>query len=162
MNVFARDACASVGDFDFDAAIVSGGADFEHAAGGHGVTRIQKEVKKDLLKLVGGAAHGRERLAQLLDDMNLRSLKRVRDERKGFFDHAIDINVGKLGGASAREIQKIIDDFAGAEGLFNDFLDDGVTRIIVGHLLGKHLDVIGYDGERRIDFMSDAGSEKAQ
>jgi hypothetical protein len=53
MNVLARNACAGVGDFDFDAAIVSGCADFKHAAGRHCVTSVQEQVKKDLLKLVG-------------------------------------------------------------------------------------------------------------
>ena len=40
MNVLARDTCARVRDFDFDAPVVGGGADFEHAAGGHGVAGI--------------------------------------------------------------------------------------------------------------------------
>src|SRR5258707_1177510 len=80
MNVLARDACSCVCDFDFHAAVVGGGADFKHAAGGHGVASIQKKIKKNLLELVGGAAHGRKRLAQLLDDVDLGSLERMRDE----------------------------------------------------------------------------------
>src|ERR1700682_930267 len=41
-NVLAGNAGAGVGDFNFDAAIVGGGADFEHTAGRHGVASVQK------------------------------------------------------------------------------------------------------------------------
>src|SRR5712672_2590654 len=162
MNVLAGNASASVDHFDFDAAVVGGGAHFEHATGGHGVASVQEQIKEDLLQLVGGAAHRGKRLTQLLDDVNLRSFQRVGDEGKSFFDDAIDIDIGKFGGAGARKIQKIIDDFAGAEGLLDDFVDNVVAGIIFGHLLGKHLNVVGDDGERRIDFMGDAGCEKTQ
>src|SRR5467141_3548252 len=94
--------------------------------------------------------------------MNLRSLERVRDEREGFLDDAIDVDIGQFSRARAREIQKVIDDLAGAESLLDDFVDDGVARIIVGHLLGKHLNVVGDDGKRRVDFVGDAGSKKAE
>ena len=40
MDVLARNAGASIGDFDFHAAIVGGSSDFKHAAGGHGVASI--------------------------------------------------------------------------------------------------------------------------
>src|SRR6202158_1024047 len=162
MNVFAGNARAGVGHFDLDAAIVGGGADFEHPAAGHGAARVQKQIEKDLLELVGGAAHRRQGIAQLLDDVNLRSLERVRNERKSFFDDAIDVDIGQLGGAGAREIQKVIDNFAGPERLLDDFVDDGVARIFVGHLLSKHLNVVGDDRERRIDFVRHTGSEQAE
>src|SRR5712672_4373060 len=162
MNVLAGNAGASVDHFDFDAAVVGGGAHFEHATGGHGVASVQEQIKEDLLQLVGGAAHGGKRLTQLLDDVNLRSFQRVGDQRKSFFDDAIDIDIGKFGSAGARKIQKIIDDFAGAEGLFDDLVDNVVPGIILGHLLGKHLNVIGDDGERSIDFVGHASREKAE
>src|ERR1700682_6837022 len=42
MNVLARDASPGVGNLHRDAAIVSGGAHFQHAPGGHSVTGIQE------------------------------------------------------------------------------------------------------------------------
>src|SRR5256885_13619605 len=77
MNVFPGDARAGVGNFHFDAAVVRGGAHLQHAAARHGVARIQEEIQKNLLQLIGRAAHGGERIAQLFDDLNLRSLQRV-------------------------------------------------------------------------------------
>ena len=84
------------------------------------------------------------------------------DQRKCFFHYAIDINIGKFGGAGARKVKEIIYDFAGAEGLLDDLVDNVVPGIILGHLLGKHLNVVGDDGKRRVDFVGDAGSEKAE
>src|SRR5712672_1066312 len=162
MNVLAGNGSASVDHFDFDAAVVGGGAHFEHAAGGHGVASVQEQIKKDLLQFVGGAAHGRKRLAQLFDNVNLRSFERMGDEGKSFLDYAIDVDIGKFGGAGARKIQKIVYDFAGPEGLLHDLIDDVVPGIIFRHLLGEHLNVVGDDGERRIDFVGHASGEKAE
>ena len=58
MDVIARNARAGVSDFDFDAAIVGGGAHFQHAATGHGIARIQEQIQEYLLELVRGSAHG--------------------------------------------------------------------------------------------------------
>src|SRR5437879_1103776 len=40
MDVLARNTCARVCNFDFDTAVVRGGADFKHTASGHGVAGI--------------------------------------------------------------------------------------------------------------------------
>ena len=45
-------------------------------------------------------------------------------------------SIGKFSGACARKTHKIVDDFAGAEGLFDDLVDNVVPGIIFGHLLG--------------------------
>src|SRR5256885_2378483 len=74
MYVLTRNACTGVRDFDFDAAVVSSGADLEHSAGGHGIAGIKKKIEENLLEFVGGPAHGRQRFAQLFDDVNLGSL----------------------------------------------------------------------------------------
>jgi len=63
MNVLAGDARASVDHFDFGPLVVGGGTYFEHAASGNSVASVHEQIKKDLLQLVGGAAHGGERLA---------------------------------------------------------------------------------------------------
>src|SRR5712671_3265478 len=84
------------------------------------------------------------------------------DEGKSFLDYAIDIDIGKFGGAGAGKIQKIVYDFAGPKRLLHDLIDDVVPRIIFRHLLGEHLNVVGDDGERRIDFVGHASGEKAE
>ncbi len=86
----------------------------------------------------------------------------MRHEGERLFDDAIQIHVGKLSGSGAREIQQIVDDFAGAKSLLDDFVDDGVARISFRHLLRQHLDVVGNHGERRVDFMSHAGRQQSQ
>src|SRR6267378_3808779 len=53
MDVFAGYAGAGIRHFDFDAAVVRRGADFEHSPAGHGITRVQEKVQEDLLQLVG-------------------------------------------------------------------------------------------------------------
>jgi hypothetical protein len=49
MKVLAGDTCARIRDLDFDAAVMGGGANFEHSPAGHSITRVQKKVQKDLL-----------------------------------------------------------------------------------------------------------------
>src|SRR5258708_19699105 len=74
MDVLARNAGAGVGDFDFDAAVVSGGAHFQHSASGHGVASIQEEIEKYLLKFIGRSTHRGQRLPQLLHTVHFRNL----------------------------------------------------------------------------------------
>src|SRR5579859_1303189 len=162
VNMLAGDASAGIGHFNFHAAIVGGGADFQHAAGRHGVASVQKQIQENLLELVGRTAHRGQRIAQLLDDVNLGGLERMGNQRKGFLDHPIDIDIGQLSGTGTREIEEVVDDFAGAKGLLDDFFDDAVARIIAGHLLGQHLNVIGNDRQRSIDFVSHAGGKQAE
>src|SRR5690242_5840183 len=72
VNVFARNSCAGIRDFDFDAAVVRAGADFEHPSTRHGIARVQKQIQEYLLQLVGGAMHGRQRLAKFFHYLNTR------------------------------------------------------------------------------------------
>src|SRR5208337_4161348 len=143
MDVFTGDAVARVNNFNLDAAIVRGSAHFQHSARGHGIARIQEKIQEDLLQLVGGTSHRRKAIAELLDHANLRCLQGMRDQRKRFFHEAIQVHIGKFAGPGSREIQQVINNLAGAKGLFDDFFDDGVARITIGHFLGKHLDVVG-------------------
>src|SRR5208283_3057796 len=135
MDVFTGNAVARVNNLYLDAAIVRRSAHFQHSACRHGIARIQEKVQENLLQLVGGAAHRRKAVGELLDDANLRGLQGMRDQRQRFFHNAIQVHIGKLAGARSREIQQVIDNFAGAEGLLDDFFDNGVARIAVAHLL---------------------------
>src|SRR5271157_3121484 len=162
MDVFTGNAVARVNNLYLDAAIVRGSAHFQHSACRHGIARIQEQVQENLLQLIGGAAHRRKAIGELLDDANLRGLQGMRDQRQRFFHNAIQVHIGKLAGARSREIQQVIDNFAGAEGLLDDFFDDGVARITVGHLLGEHLDVVGDDRQRGVNFVRDSRGQQPQ
>src|SRR5580658_7076141 len=72
VNVFARDACAGIHDFDFDAAVVRAGTHFEQAAAGHGVAGVQEKIQEDLLQFVRRAANRGKSFAKVLNDLNLR------------------------------------------------------------------------------------------
>src|SRR5260370_10418922 len=128
MNMFAGNAAAGVRHFDFDAAIVRSSANFEHSSSGHGITRVQAKVQEDLLQLVGRPAAGRKRFAELLHHLNLRSFQGVGYKRQRLFHNAVYINVRGFRGAGARQIEELVDDFAGAEGLLDDFFNDGLAR----------------------------------
>jgi hypothetical protein len=63
-------------------------------------------------------------------------------KRQRLFHNAVYINVRGLCGPSAREIEQIVDDFAGAEGLLDDFFDDRLARVTFRHLLRQHLNIV--------------------
>src|SRR5438876_4616781 len=62
VDILAGNSRAGIRDFDFDAAILRGGADFQHSSAEHGIARVQKEIQENLLQFVGGAVHGRQGL----------------------------------------------------------------------------------------------------
>src|SRR6266404_1902645 len=105
MNMLARNSCSSVHDFDFHAAVMSGGSHFQYSAGWHGVPRVQKQIQKYLLQFVRRAAHRRQSVAKILYHLNLRSLEWMRNQRKRLFDHLIQIDVGDLRRAGTRKVQ---------------------------------------------------------
>ena len=68
----------------------------------------------------------------------------------------------KVRHARAREIQQVVDDFTGAEGLLHDLFDQRLPRIARRQLLGQHLNVAGNHCQRRIDLVRHAGCQQAQ
>ena len=162
MQIFAGNAGAGIGNFDFDRAVVRRRAHFDHAAGGHGIARIHEQVQKDLLQLVIRAQHRRQFLLQVPRHLHVRRPERVRDQGQRFFDHGVQIHFGKFRRAGARKIQQVVDDLAGAERLLDDFVDQLMPRIAAGQLLRQHLDVVGDHRQRRVHFVRDAGGQQAQ
>ena len=61
----------------------------------------------------------------------------MRDQRKRFLDHLVQVHFAKFRRARAREIQQVIDDLAGAEGLLDDLFDQRVPRIFGRELLAR-------------------------
>src|SRR5580658_10091438 len=162
VEVLGRNPRARVSDFDLNGTVLRSGAHFEQATLRHGVARVHEEIEKDLLQAGDGTQHRRQLLVVILDDIHPRGLKGMLDERKGFFQHVVDIHFDEFSGTCAREIQEVVDDLAGAESLLNDAFDGFLARIVRGNLLGEHLNIIGNHGERRIHFVRDAGGEQAQ
>ena len=162
VQIFAGNSGTGIGDFDFDRTVVRCRADLDHAARGHGIARIHEEIEENLLQLVIRAQHGRQFLLQISRHLHVRGPERVRDQRKRFLDHGVQIHLGEFRRAGARKIQQIVDDFARAERLLDDFVDQLVARIAAGQLLRQHLNVVGDDGQRRIHFVGDAGGQQAE
>src|SRR5215472_5446178 len=86
VDVFARDSRAGIRNFDFYTAIVRSRADFQHSATGHSISRVQKEVQKNLLQFVRGTVDGRNRLGKLFHHLNPRGLQGMSYERESFFN----------------------------------------------------------------------------
>src|SRR5208337_2795364 len=86
MDVLAGNSVTGIHYFNFHAAVVRGGTHFQHSAERHRIARVQKEIQKYLLELVGRTPYRGQSRAQLLHHLNLRCLQRVGDKRQGFFD----------------------------------------------------------------------------
>jgi hypothetical protein len=96
-------------------------------------------------------------LLECANDVNFRRAEGMLHERERFIEDRVDIDFDKLRRAGSREIQKVVDDFAGAESLLHDLIDRLLLRIVRGKLLRKHLDIVRNHSERRIYFMRHAG-----
>ena len=68
--------------------------------------------------------------SQIADHLDARSAKRMRHQGERLFDDLVEIHFLEFGAAGAREIEEIIDDLAGAEGLLDDFVDQLMARIV--------------------------------
>src|SRR6476646_1687724 len=77
VNMLARNPCTGVYYFNFHATVVRAGPHFQNAPGRHRIPGIQKQIQKYLLQLICGAAYSRQAFAQILYDLNLRSLQRM-------------------------------------------------------------------------------------
>ena len=99
---------------------------------------------------------------QVSRHLHARRPERMRDQRKRLLDHVVQVHFGKFRRAGPRKIQQVVDDFAGAERLLDDFVDQLVPRVAAGQLLGQHLNVVGDDRERRIHFVGHAGGQQAE
>ena len=64
--------------------------------------------------------------------------------------------------AVARELEQVVDDARGAEGLALDLLQDLVARIALGGVREQHLGVARDAGDRRVDLVGDAGRQHAE
>jgi len=157
---FAGNAGAGIRHFDFDAAIVRGSANFQHSSGGHGITRVQEKVQEDLLQLVGRPADGRKRFAKLLHHLNMRGFQGVGHKRQRLFHDAVT-SMSVASAAPVREkIEQIVDDFAGAEGLLDDFFNDSTGAGLLPASASPTSEYSSKSPQGRVYFVSDTGREK--
>ena len=76
--------------------------------------------------------------------------------------HAVHVHRAEPGSQyRAREVEQIIDDAGGAVGLTADLLQQRVLRVGLGEHAEEHLRVARNAGQRRVDFVRDAGGQKA-
>ena len=147
VDMFARDAGTGIGDFDFDAAVVRARCALPPCRRqGMASRAFMKRIQEDLLQTLllepqHCAAVSPLQIASPPE--SCAGPERMRDQRKRFFDNAVQVSLSaNSGGAGAREIQQVVDDFAGAERLLDDFSINWLPRIAVGQLLRQHLDVV--------------------
>ena len=84
----------------------------------------------------------------------------MRHKRKRFFHDSVHIDIRQLRGAGPRKIQQVIHDFRRPERLLGDLLEQLVPGIFRRDFLTQHLRITRDDGERRIDFVCNAGGEQ--
>ena len=82
-------------------------------------------------------------------------------QRQRILDDAIHIHFGKFGAAGARKVQQVIHNLGCAESLFGDFFQQLRLFLVAMELLGEHLRVAGDHGQRRINFMRNAGGQQS-
>ena len=73
----------------------------------------------------------------------------------------LTFTLGEFRAAGAREIQQVVHDLRGAEGLPRDFLQQPALLRIALQLLRQHLRVGGNHRQRSIDFVRHAGRQQS-
>src|ERR1019366_7562311 len=91
--------------------VAIGRSHVELAAPRHRVLGIEKQVQEDLLQSSRISLNRRNPRRQLGVHLNLRRLELVLQQRERVGNYFIEVEVGKLGPAGAREVQQVVDDF---------------------------------------------------
>ncbi len=81
---------------------------------------LRKRFKKTCCKRLLDPKNAREIAFEILEDLDVGGTKGMSGKRERFFNHLIEIYFLEFRAARAREIEEIIDDFAGPESLLDD------------------------------------------
>src|SRR5687767_597036 len=112
-EVFARDARARVADYRNDLTTVETRFYREPPALRHRVTRVQKQIEKDLLQLVLDAGDERRRRTQLPPHFHLADEELGLEQRKDIADDSVEIDrtsVFRVRGTRTGKVEQPIDD----------------------------------------------------
>src|SRR5262249_47944127 len=116
--------------------------------------------EEDLLQLVCIAEDRGQVLGKCQFCFYLRGLELVIEQRECLANDDVQIGFAELRAAGAREVEQIVDDLGGAEGLRRDFFEQWREAFVAAQLFGEHLRIGRDDGERGIDFVRDSGGEQ--
>src|SRR5580698_10142218 len=160
LNVLGGNAAPGVGHAHADTLAVDRGY-AQRAAARHGVFRVQEQVQEHLLQSSRIALNGGQPGLRRVVHFDLGHLELVFEQSERVGDYFVDIHIADLAATGAREIQQVVYDLRGAEGLPRDLLEQGGLLRIALQLLAQHLGVGGDDGQRSVDFVSHACREQA-
>src|ERR1019366_2546078 len=124
------------------------------------IARIQKKIEKYLLQFAGIAFYRIETRVKFRTNLDAGLFHLVLKQRERFLNDFVELNFAELRGGGAREIQQRIHDLAGAESLARDLFENAGFLFVPGNLLAEHLCVSRNNGQRRVDFVRDAGGQK--
>src|SRR5580698_795684 len=159
LNILGRDAGSGVGHAHADALAVERGH-AQRAAARHGIFGIQEQVQEHLLQSSRIPLNGRQFGLEYILHLDLGYLELVLQQSQGVGDYFVHVDVTDLAAAGAREIQQVVDDLRGAEGLPRDLLEQASLLRISLQLLAQHLGVGGDYRQRRVDFMGHASRQQ--
>src|SRR5579864_9891 len=119
-EIFALNAHACVGYFDFYSAVTCTTSHFEHPARRHGVFGVEEKIQKNLLQTITRSENARQIGTQIFDHLDVAGTEGMSRQGQCFVDHLVEIHFLERRTAGAREIEQIIDDLAGTESLIDD------------------------------------------
>src|SRR5271155_2754122 len=122
LNVLRGNAAPGVGHAHADALTVERGH-AQRATARHGVLRVQEQVQEHLLQSPRIALNGGQSGFRCVVHFDLGHLELVFEQSERVGDYFVDIHIADLAAAGAREIQQVVDDLRGAEGLPGDLLE---------------------------------------
>src|SRR5438128_6330647 len=114
------------------------------------------------MQLSAVADHGWRNIIVVLNDLYVRFSELWLEELESIVEELVNIDLDKVRGVTgAGKIKQIADDIRGALGLPMHFLQKRMLRVGLGNHAKKHLRIARHACQRRVDLVSDAGSEQA-
>src|SRR5690348_5150181 len=129
LDVFLRDAAASVRDLNADAVAVIR-RDSQRSTAWHRVLGVQEQIQVHLLQAARVSLDGRQMRRQLILYVNFRRLELVLEQIQRVEDDLVHIDFGELGSAGAREVQQVVDDLRSAERLARNLVEQRTFLVI--------------------------------
>src|SRR5580704_4543880 len=90
-EIFALNAHACVGYFDFYGAVICATSHFEHPARKHGVFGVQEKIQENLLQTITRSQNAGQIGFQIFNHLNVASAERVSYERQCFVNNLVEI-----------------------------------------------------------------------
>ncbi len=141
--------------------VVTTGSHSQRSSGFHRIARIQKKIQENLLQFPRISFHPSEGLFKVQLDLDVGFLKLMFDQIEGLLNHAIDVYFHEFRWRGSGKAEQRIHDFAGAESLLGDLIQQLRFLIVTGDLLGQHLRVRRDHGQRRIHFVRHSSGQKS-